>query len=84
MATMLLGPTVDMPDARRLRQGLFVTYADLLPDMENNRLRTRIHNASTPADNRSVAVLLDKLNKAEIEYPGNNLRFAYELVNSDV
>jgi transposase len=84
MAAMLLGPTVDMPDARRLLQGLFVTDADLLPDMENNRLRVRIHNASTPADNRSIAVLLDELNKAEIEYPGSNLRLTYELVNSDV
>ncbi len=84
MAAMLLGPTVDMSDARRLLQGLFVTDADLLPDMENNRLLVRIHNASTPADNRSIASLLDELNKAEIEYPGSNLRLTYELVNSDV
>jgi DNA-binding MarR family transcriptional regulator len=83
MAAMLLGPTVDMSDARRLLQGLFVTDADLLPDMENNRLRVRIHNASTPADNRVIGAFLDELNKAEIEYPGSKLRLAYELVNSD-
>ena len=53
IAAMLLEPKVDMPDARRLLQGLFFTDADLF-DMKNNRLRVRIHNASTPADNRSV------------------------------
>ena len=84
MAAMLLGPTVDMSDARRLLQGLFVTDADLLPDMENNRLLVRIHNASTPADNRSIASLLEELNKAEINFPGSNLRLVYDLVNSDV
>ncbi|BBO90297.1 SHOCT domain-containing protein [Desulfosarcina ovata] len=84
MATMLLGPTVDMADARRLLQGLFVTDADLLPDMENNRLLVRIHNASTPADNRSIASLLEELNKAEINFPGSNMQLTYELVNSDV
>jgi len=84
MAGVLLGPTVNMSDARRLLQGLFVTDADLLPDMENNRLCVQIHNASTPADNRSIAAFLDELNKAEIEYPGSNLRLTHKLVNSDV
>jgi len=84
MAGLLLGPTVNMSNARRLLQGLFVTDADILPDIENQCLRVRIHNASTPADNRSIAGLLDELNKAEIIYPGSNLRLAYELVNSEI
>ena len=84
MAGLLLGPTVNMSDARRLLQGLFVTDADILPDIENQCLRVRIHNASTPADSRSIAGLLDELNKAEIIYPGSNLRLAYELVNSEI
>jgi hypothetical protein len=84
MAGLLLGPTVNMSDARRLLQGLFVTDADILPDIENQCLRVRVHNASTPADNRSIAGLLDELNKAEIIYPGSNLRLAYELVNSEI
>ena len=84
MAGLLLGSTVDMSDARRLLQTLYVTDADILPDMANNLLRVRIHNASTPADNRLIAALLEELNKAEIEYPGSNLVLFYELVNSDV
>jgi len=84
MAGLLLGPTVNMSDARRLLQGLFVTDADILPDIKNQCLRVRIHNASTPADNRSIAGLLGELNKAEIISPGSNLRLAYELVNSDI
>ena len=69
-----------MPDARRLLQTLFVTDADILPDVQNNILRVRVHNASTHADNRSITVLLDELNKAEVVYPGTNLQLVYELV----
>ncbi|HMA84925.1 MAG TPA: hypothetical protein VKN73_04415 [Desulfosalsimonadaceae bacterium] len=58
-----------MFDARRLLQGLFVNAADILPDIEGQRLRARTHNASTPADNRLIVGFLDELNKAEIEYP---------------
>ena len=49
MAGLLLSPTVDLSAARALLQSLFVTEADILPDTENNLLRVRIHNASTPA-----------------------------------
>jgi hypothetical protein len=81
MAGLLIDSIVKMPDARRLLQTLFVTDADILPDVQNNLLRVRVHNASTHADNRSITVLLDELNKAEVEYPGTNLRLVYELVN---
>jgi len=40
-----------MFDARRLLQGLFVNAADILPDIECQRLRARTHNASTPIEN---------------------------------
>ncbi len=81
MAGLMIAPTVDMSDARRLLQTLFVTDADIIPDTENNLLRVRVHNASTPADNRALAALFDELSKAEVEYPGTNLRLTYELVN---
>jgi len=81
MAGLLIDSIVKMPDARRLLQTLFVTDADILPDVQNNLLRVRVHNASTHADNRSITVLLDELNKAEVEYPGTNLHLVYELVN---
>jgi transposase len=84
MAGLMIDSTVKMSDARRLLQTLFVTDADILPDAQNNLLRVRVHNASTHADNRSIAVLLDELNKAEVKYPGTNLRLVYELVNKAI
>ena len=81
MAGLLISKTVKMSDARRLLQDLFVSDADILPETDNNLLRVRIHNASTPVANRSLFSLLQELNQAEIEYPGTNLRLVYELVN---
>jgi hypothetical protein len=81
MAGLLIGPSVNMSDARGLLQDLFTTDADILPDVETNLLRVRVHNASTPSANRALSALFDELNKAEVEYPGTNLRLVYELVN---
>ena len=83
MAGLLMSPTVNMSHARRLLQDLFATDADILPDAESNLLRVRIHNASSPAANRSLAALFDELNKAQIKYPGSSLRLTYELVNKE-
>ena len=79
MAGILIGPTVDLPAARRLLQDLFVTEADILPDPEAGLLRIRIHNASRPAANRALLRLLDQLNAADVEYPGTEMRLYYEL-----
>jgi hypothetical protein len=65
-------------------QILFVTAADILPDVRNNLLSVRVHNASTQADNHSITALLDELNKAEVEHPGTNLRLVYGLVNKAI
>ena len=79
MAGLLIGPTVDLPAARRLLQDLFVTEADILPEPEAGLLRIRIHNASRPAANRALLRLFDHLNSAEVEYPGTEMRLYYEL-----
>jgi len=79
MAGILIGPTVDLPAARRLLQDLFVTEADILPEPEAGLLRIRIHNASRPAANRALLRLIDQLNAAEVEYPGTEMRLYYEL-----
>ncbi len=79
MVGMLVGPTVDSTAARRLLQDLFISEADILPDIENNQLRVRVHNASRPAANRALVQLLRYLNDAEIKYPGTDLRLTYEL-----
>jgi len=76
---LLTGPTVDTPAARRLLQDLFVTEADILPDAESKILRIKVHGASRPAVNRSLQSLFEKLNEAEIIYPGTDMRVIYEL-----
>jgi hypothetical protein len=79
MTGLLTGPTVDTPAARRLLQDLFVTEADILPDAENKILQIKIHCASRPAVNKSLQSLLEKLNEAEIIYPGTDMKLVYQL-----
>ena len=79
MVNLLTGPGVDSPSARRLLQDLFVTEADIMPDSRSKELRVRVHNASRPAANRALHQLFEKLNKAEIEYPGTDMQVVYEL-----
>jgi len=79
MVGLITGPTVDSPAARRLLQDLFVTEADILPDPENRDLIIRVHSASRPAANRALEQLLEHLNKAEVNYPGTDMRLVYQL-----
>jgi len=79
MVGLITGPTVDSSDARRLLQDLFVTEADILPDHENGQLNIRVHSASRPAANRALVQLFEHLNKAEVKYPGTEMRMVYTL-----
>jgi hypothetical protein len=79
MVGLITGPDMDSSDARQVLQDLFITEADILPDSINNRLRVRVHNASRPATNRVLHQLFEKLNQAEMKYPGTDLKLFYEL-----
>ena len=79
MTGLLTGPAVDTAAARSLLQTLFVTEADILPEPENQLLRIRVHGASTPAANRALLQLVEKLNEFEVLYPGTEMRLTYEL-----
>lgn len=79
MSELLTGPAVDTAAARSLLQSLFVTEADILPVPENQLLRIRVHGASTPAANRALLQLIEKLNELEVLYPGTDMRLSYEL-----
>jgi transposase len=79
MVALITGPTVESPAARRLLQDLFVTEADILPDPDNKQLNIRAHSASRPAANRALAQLFKHLNKAEVNYPGTDMRLVYQL-----
>jgi hypothetical protein len=84
LAGLLVGPTVDFAAARSLLQDLFVTEADILPDPANKLLHVRVHGASRPAANRSLAQLFAQLNEAQVQYPGTDMRLVYELRASEV
>ena len=79
MVGLITGPTVDSSDARCLLQDLFVTEADILPDLENEQLNIRVHSASRPAANRALAQLFEHLTSAQVKYPGTELRMAFEI-----
>jgi hypothetical protein len=80
MAGMLLGPTVDTPEARQLLQDLFVSEADIIPDTVNKKLRVKVHAGSRPAVNKLLQELFEKLNESEIIYPGTDLQLTYEIL----
>jgi hypothetical protein len=75
---------VDFTAARSLLQDLFVSEADILPDSEKKLLLVRVHSAPRPAANRSLEQLFAKLNEAQVQYPGTDLRLVYELRGSKV
>jgi transposase len=79
MVGILTGPTVDSSDARSLLQDLFLTEADIVPDPENEKLNIRVHSASRPAANRTLAQLFEHLTHAEIKYPGTELTMTFKL-----
>lgn len=84
MVSLLKSTTVDSPAARRLLQDLFVTEADILPNMKEGLLVVRIHSASRPAASRSLLKLIEQLNNTETLYPGTELRLVYELLGTPV
>ncbi|MFZ4441653.1 MAG: putative transposase [Syntrophales bacterium] len=79
MAGLLVSSTVNFAAARCLLQNLFANQADILPDPQNKCLLVRIHSASRPAANRSLEQFIAKLNEAQVEYPGTDLRLVYEM-----
>ncbi|MDM8515977.1 hypothetical protein QUF76_07245 [Desulfobacterales bacterium HSG16] len=83
MVDLVRGPTVDSPKARSLLQYLFVMDADIIPDVESKKLYVRVHGASTPAADRSMAQLFEHLNETETKYPGTDLQLVYESVTQN-
>ena len=79
MAGLITGPKVDTSEARSILQNLFMTEADILPEPHNKLLRIRVHGASRPVANRIVAILLEKLNEMEVQYPGTDMKVYYEI-----
>jgi hypothetical protein len=80
MVTLLTKPSEDSAEAKRMLQDLFISDADIIPEYEDKILRVRVHNASLPATKRSLAIMLEELNKTKTNYPGTEMIIVYELV----
>jgi len=72
---------LSMSAARAILQDLFVTPADLIPTPDANRLEVRVHGASTPATNRRLATLFERLNETETIYPGTDLKMVFKCLH---
>ena len=66
-------------DARSLLRKMSCSEADLLPDLEQQKLRVSVHPMSNPRSNREIAHLLEQLNAAEFTYPGTKLQLVYSI-----
>ncbi len=69
-------------EARSIVCQMFNTDADVLPDYKNNILEVRIHNMSSPRENRCVEQVCKVLNESETIFPGTKLRLQFNLVSS--
>jgi hypothetical protein len=80
MATLIRTNMSHPNEARSLIRSIFTSDADIIPDYETKTLHVRLHTLATPRDNRTVSILLDHLNSAELIFPGTDLRLCYSLV----
>ena len=84
LCSLLRSPTIDNAAARNLLQTLFVTEADIRPDLETMQLHIGVHRGSRPAIDRSLETLFTQLNEAETTFPGTELVLHYALVGSEL
>ena len=69
-------------DARVLLRRLFVTPANLHPDLEAKTLTVEVHRLGSALQDAAVAHLCQVLTEAEISYPTTDLRVIYRQIGS--
>jgi transposase-like protein len=82
MSALLRPLGVELTDARRLLQDLFVTEADLLPNPATERLEVHVHRGSRPVVDRQLKALFEQLNEMAFTFPGTEMKMHYQLVES--
>lgn len=84
MAQMLRAhlPKGRVGEERRLLQSLYMSEADLVPDIQAGTLTVRVHYPANPMLAGAVEYLCQELTKTEITYPATNLRLVYEMVSN--
>lgn len=78
MASLIYEQCKSFEQARALLREVFVTEADLMPDIEEKSLLIRIHNLPTKAMDKRLDYLIEILNSAEMKYPGTNILLKYQ------
>jgi len=66
-------------EARALVRELFISSADLEPNMQENTLTVRIHRMATPAHDKAMTALLAELTRINFCHPETGSRLIYEL-----
>ena len=65
-------------EGRALVRALLRSPADVLPDTQAGLLRIRLHGMPNARSNAAVSQLCQRLNEAEVKYPGTQLTLRYE------
>ncbi len=69
-------------DARSLLRAVHSSEIDLLPNAQEKTLTVRLHPLANQSSDDGVRHLCAELNRAELLFPGTDLRLVYELVSS--
>ncbi len=67
-------------EARALIRELFVSSAELIPDVSSKTLPVKILRMASPVHDRAIAALLEELNLLNFCHPETGDRFIYALV----
>ena len=82
MASLLREHLARGDDARALLRQIFVTEADLTPDLTANTLTVRLHHLTQAAHDQAIEKLLAELTATQTVFPGTNLTLIFELGSS--
>jgi hypothetical protein len=84
MASLLREHLARGDDARALLRQIFVTEADLTPDLVANTLTVRIHHLTQAAHDQAIEKLLAEITATKTLFPGTNLMLIFELGSSQL
>jgi hypothetical protein len=65
-------------EGRALIREMLSSSADIIPALEAQRLRIRVHALANPRSNQALAHVCATLNALALQYPGTTLTLIYE------
>lgn len=71
-------------ESRAFIRQIFMTDADMQPDLQAGILHIRLHTMTNPRNNVYAEKLCLVLNDSETVFPGTNLRMVYSLVSNQI